>query len=99
MLLRFRALLRYIPFASKILYIFTYCMAELYAVIWLKKGWLARGFQKNVLEKAIRDQLEGHPDLVDKMMPKYEVGCNRILISNDFLPMFVKVIIVTTIDI
>ena len=74
------------------MYLMTYLMAELYALIWMNKGWLARGFQKNVLEKAIKDQLEDNPDLVAKLTPNYEVGCKRLLICSDFLPMFVKVL-------
>ena len=82
---------RYIPFSMHLMYAFTFCMGELYALVWLPKGRLAQGFQKNVLEKAIKDQLEGRQDLVEKLTPKYEAGCKRMLICSDFLPMFVKV--------
>lgn len=35
-------------------------------------------------------QLNGDQVLADKLTPKYEVGCKRILLINDFLPMFVN---------
>jgi hypothetical protein len=75
----------------KLLHVLTFCMGELYAKIWLPKGWLSRGFQKNVLEKVIREQVGERPDLIQKLTPQYEVGCKRIMLSSDFLPMFVQV--------
>ena len=88
---RLKAIFRHVPYSMKMLHTATFCMGELYAKIWLPKGWLSRGFQKNVLEKVIREQVGERPDLISKLTPKYEVGCKRIMLSSNFLPMFVQV--------
>ncbi len=88
---RLKTIFRNVPYSMKLLYAVTFCMSELYAKIWLPRGWLSRGFQKNVLEKVIRDQVGERSDLIQKLTPNYEVGCKRIMLSSDFLPMFIEV--------
>ena len=41
-----------------------------------------------LLKKSIIQQLNGDLSLAEKLTPKYEVGCKRILLINDYLPMF-----------
>ncbi len=93
---RLKTIFRHVPYSMKLLYAVTFCMGELYAKIWLPKGWLSRGFQKNVLEKVIREQVGERPDLIQKLTPTYEVGCKRIMLSSDFLPMFIEVCLAYT---
>ena len=35
-------------------------------------------------------QVNGNEELAEKLTPDYEIGCKRILMINDFLPMFVN---------
>ena len=34
--------------------------------------------------------MNGDVSLAEKLTPKYEIGCKRVLLINDFLPMFVN---------
>jgi cation diffusion facilitator CzcD-associated flavoprotein CzcO len=42
------------------------------------------------LAKSILTQVSGDKELAEKLTPKYEIGCKRILLMNDFIPMFVN---------
>ena len=42
------------------------------------------------LKKSIIKQVNGDLNLAKKLTPTYEVGCKRILLINDYLPMFVN---------
>ena len=35
-------------------------------------------------------QLKGNKELIEKMTPNFELGCKRVLLTNDYLPMFVS---------
>lgn len=50
------------------------------------KSFLARWYAKSVA-KSMRERIEkqGRPDLVDKLIPKYLMGCKRIAPSEDYL--------------
>lgn len=38
----------------------------------------------------MKKQLNGDKDLVEKLIPKYEFGCKRVLISNKYLDTFLR---------
>ena len=42
-----------------------------------------------LLKKSILSQVNGDKSLAEKLTPKYEIGCKRILLINDYLPIFV----------
>ncbi|MCO5589256.1 hypothetical protein L7F22_043222 [Adiantum nelumboides] len=55
-------------------------------IIWgvLRINWIRR-----VAEWVVRRNIQGaiiDPALIEKVVPKYEMGCKRILLSNDFYP-------------
>ena len=43
-----------------------------------------------LLKNSILKQVNGDVELASKLTPNYEIGCKRILLTNDFLPMFVQ---------
>ena len=43
-----------------------------------------------LLKKSILSQVNGDKNLAEKLTPKYEIGCKRILLINDYLPIFVN---------
>jgi len=54
-----------------------------------------KGKMNDVLEKMLRkcmmeqlgeDHEQKHPGLYEKLNPKYEAGCKRMLITNDWIP-------------
>lgn len=47
--------------------------------------WLQNHLKKDVLR-----QVNGNVELAAKLTPNYEIGCKRILLINDYLPMFVE---------
>ena len=44
------------------------------------------GMSKNMMNA----QLPGREDLKEKLQPKYKVGCKRIIISDDYFPVFLR---------
>ncbi len=38
----------------------------------------------------MRAQLPGRPDLWEKLEPKYSIGCKRVIITDDYLPVFLR---------
>lgn len=41
-------------------------------------------------KQMVRDQLPGREDLWEKLTPKYHLGCKRIIISDDYFPLFAQ---------
>lgn len=41
-------------------------------------------------EELMKRQIPNRPDLWEKLTPKYDLGCKRILISDDFFPVFTR---------
>ena len=63
---------------------FLFAMLEVRVVGFLKKGWLRREGARQArkhLETQVTDA-----ELRAKLTPHYELGCKRVLISNDFYP-------------
>nr|POE59239.1 baeyer-villiger monooxygenase [Quercus suber] len=45
---------------------------------------------KDMALKLMHTQLADHPELWDKLTPKYNVGCKRIITSDDYYPSLIK---------
>ena len=45
---------------------------------------------RSLFKKSILKQVNGDVKLAEKLTPKYEIGCKRLLGMNDFVPMFVN---------
>ena len=43
---------------------------------------------RSLFKKSILKQVNGDVKLAEKLTPKYEIGCKRLLGMNDFVPMF-----------
>ncbi|CDS05299.1 hypothetical protein LRAMOSA07828 [Lichtheimia ramosa] len=80
-------LFRWVPFLLLLHRWYIYWFAEFgYMTFGYYKSFLARWYAKSVA-KSMRERIEkqGRPDLVDKLIPKYLMGCKRIAPSEDYL--------------
>lgn len=41
-------------------------------------------------DQLMKTQLPNRPDLWEKLQPKYDIGCKRILITDDYFPVFLR---------
>ena len=63
-----------------------FVLVEVWSFVWLHKSVLSDMFQK-VIESGMRKQA-GDVNLAEKMIPKYKLGCKRILLTSEFVPLF-----------
>ena len=80
-------LFRRIPILMTIQRVILFLLVEVWAAIWLTKGRLSQWFQL-FIEGNMRAQLEDKSFLTSQLIPKYNLGCKRVLLSDDFLPVF-----------
>ncbi|KAI5060438.1 hypothetical protein GOP47_0024858 [Adiantum capillus-veneris] len=81
---RCRQLFAHFPLLMCLFSWFIFWMHEI--IIW---GVLRRKWIRRVAEWVVMRNIQGaikDPALIEKVKPKYEMGCNRILLSNDFYP-------------
>lgn len=81
---RCRQLFAQFPFFMWLFSWFLFLLHEI--IIW---GVLGRNWMRRVAEWVVRRNMQGaikDPALLEKLEPKYEMGCKRILLSNDFYP-------------
>jgi len=81
---REKALFRRFPVIPAISRRLTYIRFELFTLGMTRAPWLLKAHErgyKRLLKRAIPD-----PDLRERMVPDYPMGCKRVLISNDYLP-------------
>merc|ERR1712241_889648 len=64
-----------------------FLLIEAQSLLWLRKGWTEK-IVRWFLKKSIIQQVNGDLSLAKKLTPTYEVGCKRILLINDYLPIF-----------
>ena len=76
------------PFLMTIQRIFFFVLVEAWSMVWLHKSLVSDLFQK-VIESGMRRQTTSQ-SLADKMIPDYKLGCKRILLTSDFIPVFDK---------
>ena len=63
-----------------------YCFNDfLFHSNFLVKSSLAKKYVHHLVRKHLRRQVQD-PDLIDKLTPDYEIGCKRLLLSDNFLP-------------
>lgn len=85
----YKNLLKKFPFIMKFNFWSLWLEMEVYTLLYTRKSWTERAMRW-FLKRSIRRQLNGDETLIEKMTPKYEIGCKRILTINDYLPMFVN---------
>jgi cation diffusion facilitator CzcD-associated flavoprotein CzcO len=81
---RERALFRRVPFVVRLSRRLTFLRFEFFTFAMTRGYWLLRGYEvgyRRRLKKEIPD-----PELREKLVPNYPMGCKRVLISNDYLP-------------
>lgn len=61
-------------------------MFRRFQVVWTVSGFLQLPFQR-LLAKQVRSTIKD-PELAERLIPNYEVGCKRIAPNNEFLPTF-----------
>ena len=83
----FKLLLTKIPALAAIIRLFIFTMFELIGMVVLNKG-IVSDLYKKALKRHYKNELVGNKDLLKKLTPNFGVGCKRVLLSNDFIPMF-----------
>lgn len=79
---RFQALQQKWPWLDKFIRLYIYLSLDLHFHLMHPNSWMAK-ISKHVLTKRIRDEIDD-PQLQEKLIPDYQVGCKRILISDDY---------------
>ncbi len=82
-----RGWLRYVPFAQRLTRSAIYWLLESRLPAMLKNK--APSFNEKLARRHLRRQVKSKA-LRDKLTPKYEFGCKRVLLSNDFYPALCK---------
>lgn len=61
----------------------------LFNAIWDSEHPVSKHLQTQAVEH-MHTQLPERPDLWEKLLPKYKIGCKRVIISDDYLPVFLR---------
>ena len=80
-------LFRRIPALMTLQRVTLFLLVEIWAAVWLTKGRLSQWVQM-VIEGNMRTQLDDKQSLTKQLIPKYNLGCKRVLLSDEFLPVF-----------
>ena len=76
-----------IPLLATIVRLYLFTMFEFFGVIVLNKGFLS-SLYKFALRRHYKNLVPDNEQLLEKITPNFGIGCKRILLSNDFIPMF-----------
>ena len=76
-----------IPVLSAIVRLFLFNMFEIIGILVLNRG-IVSNLYRSALIRHYKNELKGNKELQEKVTPKFEVGCKRLLLSNDFIQMF-----------
>lgn len=57
--------------------------------VWDDQHPISKGLQQMAVDH-VHAQLAERPDLWDTVIPKYKIGCKRVIISDDYLPVFLR---------
>lgn len=60
-----------------------------YHAVWDNEHPIAQFLEAQATEH-MHTQLPNRPDLWEKLLPKYKIGCKRVIISDDYLPVFLR---------
>ena len=77
------------PILNTLIFWITFIFAEVAASSIIKKGFMSKIWAK-LFAKDVLNKINGDKDLAAKLIPNYEIGCKRVLMMNDFAPMFVN---------
>ena len=81
-----KALFRRLPLIQRLYRWRQYCFNDfLFHPNFLNRPSLAKKYVHNMVHKHLRTQVQD-PVLIEKLKPDYEIGCKRLLLSDDFLP-------------
>ncbi|KAI8881608.1 alpha/beta hydrolase fold-3 domain protein [Backusella circina FSU 941] len=83
-----KLIFRYVPFILYIYRCFIYLRNEAFFPVWGNVNSLLAKLARKANEDYILSTLKskGREDLIPKLMPRFEVGCKRIGISDDYIP-------------
>ena len=79
-----KKLFRLLPFTQRLLRWKIYLMSELRFTAFRGEDRLFHRFMRHLVVKFMRSQIDD-PELREKIMPDYALGCKRILLSDDYL--------------
>ena len=80
-------LFRRFPFLMTIQRVTLFVLVEIWAGVWLSK-WKPSDWYQSFIEMNMRSQVDNQSSLTRKLIPKYKLGCKRVLLTDDFLPVF-----------
>lgn len=81
-----KALFRRLPFIQRLYRWRQYCFNDfLFHPNFLNRPSRAKKYVHHMVHKHLRTQMQD-PALIEKLRPDYEIGCKRLLLSDDFLP-------------
>ena len=81
-----RSILRYVPLARRMVRAWQYWTHEARAIGFLGGTWLLKVAERRARTHAKRQIADDATR--ERLTPDYRIGCKRILLSNDFLPVF-----------
>lgn len=84
-----KALFKYLPFTQKIARFYIWARSEfIITTIMLRKGIIAKILRKIIIKGIVkyREEQIKDPELLKKVTPDYELGCKRVLLSDDYYP-------------
>lgn len=82
----------YVPLVARLYRLYLYLLMELFYINFgYNNSFFSRLFKRGVI-KSMQDRLtkNGRPDLVDKVVPKYPIGCKRVTPSEKYLEALCK---------
>ena len=77
---------RQFPILLTLQRLFFFILVEAWSLVWLHKSFVSDIFQ-SVIESGMKKQA-GNAALAKKMIPDYKLGCKRILLTSEFVPLF-----------
>ena len=81
-----KTLFRKLPFVQRLVRWRQYCFQDFFFhANFLQRPGLAKKIVHHMVKKHMRGQVRD-PDLLEKLTPDYDIGCKRLLLSDDFLP-------------
>ena len=82
-----KKLFQHFPYLMTVQRLLFFMLVEAWSLVWLHKSRVSDMFQ-TVIEAGVRTQAGDNQSLADKMIPEYKLGCKRILLTSDFVPLF-----------
>lgn len=81
---------RRLPFVQRLVRWRQYCFNDfLFHSNFMNRPSLAKKYVHYMVRKHMKKQVQD-PELIDKLTPDYQIGCKRLLLTDDFLPALQK---------